>query len=320
MSKTRIIVHQPKNFESRCYRYYNIFFDNVILNLYNNFDVLESRYYKYANSKYYPALLLSQNQYFNDTTIQMLECEMILENYETKEIKVLSVSDDLTSTILNLQDSDYLSTVLVAQFDANKIYSHIPDTKNHIKYKPWIYFPQNFYDYNQYYELRSSTSSLIDKFYFRGTSLESRSIISHFNRQYFEGGLPIGGFDRYARDLIRYKMAFSIAGRGEFCYRDIECMAIGVPLIRFAYRSLMNPELIPDYHYISVDRPSDITHDSLLNETHSKMIEQKFLEVKDDKDFLQFISDNARNYYLNYIDGHSGVSHTVDLLELNKWI
>jgi hypothetical protein len=50
------------------------------------------------------------------------------------------------------------------------------------------------------------------------------------------------------------------------------------------------------------------------------MIEEKFLKVKDDKDFLQFIRDNARNYYLNYIDGYNGVSHTVDLLELNKWI
>jgi hypothetical protein len=104
MHKTRIIIHQPKNFKSRYYRYYNIFFDLLIQEVYKNFDILESRYYKYANSKQYPANLLCQ-----DNSINMLECEMIIENYETKEIKILSMSDDLTAAILNLQNSDYLN-------------------------------------------------------------------------------------------------------------------------------------------------------------------------------------------------------------------
>jgi hypothetical protein len=81
--------------------------------------------------------------------------------------------------------------------------------------------------------LEKDISNFIDKFYFRGTSLEIRTILNGFNSQYFEGGLPIGGFEAYANDIINYKAAFSIAGRGEFCYRDIENMAMGIPIIRF---------------------------------------------------------------------------------------
>ena len=315
MAKTRIVIHQPKNFESRYYRYYNIFFDLLIQELHNIFDVLESRYYKYANQTYYPALLLSE-----DTSINMLECEMIIENYDTKEIKILSVSDDLTSAILNLQNSTYLSQVLVSQFHRQKILSHVHDINNHKKYNPWIYFPQNHYDYDQYYQYRLQQNNLIDKFYFRGTSLESRSIIQNFDGSLFEGGSPIGGFDTYAKDLLKHKMAFSIAGRGEFCYRDIECMAMGIPLIRFKYHSEMEPALIPDYHYISIDRPEGNIFDSQLRSEHAGLIQDKFLQIKDDIELLNFVTTNARNYYVDNISGLNGVNHTVKLLDLNKWI
>lgn len=319
-NKTKIIIHQPKNFESRYYRYYNIFFDSLINELKKDFDVLESRYYKYANSKYYPVLLLSEDSDFNNTNIHMLECEMIIENYETKEIKILSVSDDLTGTILNLQNSNYLSKVLVAQFYRKKIFSHIHQSKNYTKYSPWIYFPQNHYNYNNYYEQRININNLIDKFYFRGTSLESRQIINYFDTQYFNGGNPIGGFDTYAKELLQYKAAFSIAGRGEFCYRDIECMAMGIPLIRFKYNSEMDPDLIPNYHYISIDRPEHASIDSLLNNDDAKLVENKFIEVKNNVKFLSFISNNARNYYLNYINNLNGVEHTIKLLQIREWI
>jgi len=316
----KIIVHQPKNFESRYYRYYNIFFDKFIDYLRTKFDVIDARYYKYANMKHYPALLLSQDTFYNDTNIQMLECEMIIENYETKEIKVLSVSDDLTSSILSLQDSPYLSKVLVSQFDRNRIFHHVYNDENKIKYNPWVYFPQNLHDFDTYYNKRKELNEFIDKFYFRGTSIECRKIITYFDSTLFEGGLPIGGFETYANDLIQYKLGFSIAGRGEFCYRDVEYMAMGVPFIRFKFNSEMDPKLIPNYHYISVDRPEDLDHDRNSTEAHAKLIEKRFLEVKDDIDFLKFISKNARAYYENFITFDNCTKHTYKLLDLDKWL
>jgi hypothetical protein len=52
------------------------------------------------------------------------------------------------------------------------------------------------------------------------------------------------------------------------------------------------------------------------NEEHSKMITNRFLEVKDDINFLEFISNNARNYYNDYLSTHNNVRHTIKLLDL----
>jgi hypothetical protein len=311
----KLIIHQPKNFESRFYRYYNIFFDKLIEKLKLDHDIIDCRYFKYANSKSFPFLALSQNTDFNNTNIHMLECEMVIEDYDTKRIKILSVADDLTGTILNLQNSEFLDVVLVAQYNHDKIQKHLDNKKNINKYSPWIYFPQSDIDFNLYYEYRQSVKNLVDKFYFRGTSLSSRPVIYHFDEKYFQGGLGIGNFDTYAKDLLKYKVGYSVSGRGEFCYRDIEYMAMGIPFIRFEYTNKMHSSLIPNFHYISIPRIDDL-HESQYTKYHAQLIETKFLEIKDNQDLLNFISNNAREYYLNHIHNNNGINYTISLLNL----
>ena len=54
--------------------------------------------------------------------------------------------------------------------------------------------------------------------------------------------------------LTDYDMCLSIGGvaNGDLCYRDVECMALGIPLLRFDFVTTLNPALIPNYHYISI--------------------------------------------------------------------
>lgn len=316
---SKLIIHQPKNFESRHYRYYNRVFDALIEEIKKEHDVIDNRYFKYANSGWFPVLLLSQDTFFNDTKIHILECEMIIENYDTKGIKVLSVSDDLTSATLDLQNSQYCNKVLISQFDRKKISNHIYNQDNMWKYSPWLYFPQTVQKYDFYWNKRRECKSLKDKIYFRGSCLECRNIILYLNPDLFHGGPPIGGFDMYAEELLNYKVGLSIAGRGEFCYRDIEYMAMGIPFIRFQYNNEMALELKPNYHYISVERPADMPYDKDCTVEHAKLLEQRFYEVKDDVNFLENIAKNAREYYENYITINNCVAHTKKLLELDKW-
>lgn len=154
------------------------------------------------------------------------------------------------------------------------------------------------------------------KCFFRGTSLEDRSILKHIDGNYLQGIGTIGGWEPYFNDLINHRVGLSVAGRGEICYRDIEYMAVGVPFIRFEYTSDLNPNLIPNYHYISVNRPKDLIKDRMGNEVHARMIVDRFLEVKDDKDFLDFIANNAKLYYETYLKRYNNVSHTLKLLNL----
>jgi hypothetical protein len=46
------------------------------------------------------------------------------------------------------------------------------------------------------------------------------------------------------------------------------------------------------------------------------MITDRFLQVKDDKEFLSFISKNSREYYENYLSPSSSIKYTRELLKL----
>jgi hypothetical protein len=150
--------------------------------------------------------------------------------------------------------------------------------------------------------------------------LGSRPFVKHFDKKDLNSFGYIGDFENYANNLITHKVALSVAGRGELCYRDIECMAMGIPIIRFEYFSKLNPELVPNYHYISTERPDDFNSwtklDRLGEKQHSELIAKRFQEVKDDHDFLKFIGENARKYYEDYLSPESSVKHTINLLGL----
>jgi hypothetical protein len=95
-------------------------------------------------------------------------------------------------------------------------------------------------------------------------------------------------------------------------------MAMGIPLIRFEYLSKLKSPLIPNYHYISVDRPEELksflTQDKNGDGIHAELITKKFLEIKDNKDFLNFISENAKKYYEDYLSPTSSVNNTKKLI------
>jgi hypothetical protein len=54
--------------------------------------------------------------------------------------------------------------------------------------------------------------------------------------------------------------------------------------------------------------------DRLGGKEHAELIEQRFLEVKDDTEFLEFISKNGREYYNTYLNKDNNVYHTLNLL------
>lgn len=311
----KLIIHQPTNHQSKTFRYYNIFFDNLIDELSKRHEVVVDRYYKEAHMGH-SSIKLG----WEDEIVEILtyECEMIIEDFNTKETIILGVADDLTSATLNLQSSPNLTKVFISQFIRDKVYHHVrPEYQS--KYHPWIYFPSNKYDLEFFYNKRKEIVPTNNKMFFRGETI-TRTILTHFNNKVIYGGNPIGGFEKYATEMLDFKLALSIAGRGEMCYRDIECMAMGVPFIRFEYTTELNPPLIPNFHYVSVERPDDLKDWMNLDRSglshHSDMITKRYLEIINDQEFLNFISKNAREYYENYLSPTSSVEHTIKLLNL----
>ena len=313
MNPTRIVVHNPCNEYTRYYRDYNLFWDELTEELKTQYIVTENRYYEFANQSRFEVRLRKQT--CGEHCFLLMECEYVIEFEDTGDFYILSVSDDLSHAILNERENPHLKKVLVSQFDRRKLQDHVSLTYME-KYSPWIYFPCTVDDLEFFHKKRKSIEEYIDKMYFRGTSIDDRPIVTHIRSKYLDGYTPIGGPNSYFEDLINYKVGLSIAGRGELCYRDIEYMALGIPMLRFNYITELNPNLIPNYHYVALDRPYNLAIDRLGNREHAELLEQRFLEVKEDKEFLTFISKNAREFYERYLSRQNRVKHTLSLLNI----
>lgn len=310
-----ILVHNPCNEHTRYYRYYNYFWDKLTDTLKEKYNVSENRYFEKANSERFPVFLQDGSQTL------LMECEYLIENLDNGNIHILSVSDDLSHAILDLQYHPKLQKVLVAQFYRKKIEFHVRN--NMTKYSPWIYFHSDYnVDLLYWRQQRSKVTEYNQKLFFRGSNLESRPILQYLNKNIFTGPNSIGCAKNYFNDAIQHSLGLSVAGRGEFCYRDIEYMAIGIPMIRFEYQSELYSPLVPNYHYISIPYPEDmplcngVCSDRLGLEQHAKMIENKFIETVRDKEFTDFISNNAKQYYDTYLTLNPSIDLTLDILNL----
>jgi len=308
-----IRVHNPCNEHTRYYRNYNYFWDEFTNYLKEFFNVEENRYFENAHKERFPVNLkkgISGN-------FLLLECEYVIENLESGEFVIMSVSDDLSHATLNEKSNPFLKKVLISQFLPKKILDHVGE--HMYKYSPWTYFQASMDDLSIYYNKRQEKEFLNNTLYFKGTSLEDRKILSFIDKNIitdFNVITPSNYFD----DLISHKIALSVDGRGEFCYRDVECFGIGVPIIRYEYVSKFISPLIPNYHYISLPRPSDMGLYRLGNETHAKLLENRYHEVINDNEFLSFISRNAKEYYDINFSLNSKIKNTFNLLNLQDWV
>jgi len=121
---------------------------------------------------------------------------------------------------------------------------------------------------------------------------------------YFGAGpLP---FEQYLQESFQFQLALSIGGGGgavcgDYCLRDIEMFGLGIPLIRPTYAIESTDPLIPDFHYIAVDAEFDANYRYANPEELSKRIAKRYLEVINDTEFLDFIKNNAKNWYENNI-------------------
>jgi len=314
ISKTnvKIRVHNPCNEHTIHNRFYNDFWDEFTEYLKKIFIVEEKRYFDCAHSGRMPVKLergISEN-------LLLLECEYIIENLENGEFVIMSVSDTITGAVIDERANPLLKKVLISQFWPSDINYYLSDYIE--KYSPWTYFQSKKIDLEPFYQKRILTPPIDNKLYFKGV-LDDRIILNYIDKDIMSSFVPMA-MNQYLDDIIKYKIALSVDGRGELCYRDIECFAIGIPILRFEYLTPLSDPLIPNYHYISVSRPDDLLFYRLGNESHSKLLEQRYYEVLNDDNFLNFISKNAREYYLKNCTMSSIIKNTYNLLNLNNWV
>lgn len=121
--------------------------------------------------------------------------------------------------------------------------------------------------------------------------------------QFYFGNYPIP-FEHYISESTKFKLALSIGGGGgaicgDFCFRDIEMFGLGIPLLRPEYVVTTQNPLTPDYHYISVDVEFNEDFKYSSPDKLAKRISERYKEVIKDSEFLDYISYNARKWYLD---------------------
>ena len=137
---------------------------------------------------------------------------------------------------------------------------------------------------------------------------------------------------QYLNEAIKYKIGLSIPGTCELCHRDFEYMALGIPFLRFEFaaKDYYNPKLIANEHDISMDRDEKLKEfpaDHLLDQkgdskkdgdVYVQKYIDKFEEVKNDKEFLSYVANNAFQYWEDHCSPQNMLKSILNNLKNNN--
>jgi hypothetical protein len=167
-------------------------------------------------------------------------------------------------------------------------------------------FSDNFYLKKQHSYLRK------EQLFFRGLSYGEREFIMNncTHPQITVTNKDFKNLPEYVDELIEYRCGLSFTGAAEICNRDMELMSLGIPIIRpYLTTTQFKEPLIPNVHYIPFDGIS-------LPEKLDGLI-KKWEEVKNNYEFLEYIGNNAREWYLKNSKLDSQINLFINTINLN---
>ena len=106
---------------------------------------------------------------------------------------------------------------------------------------------------------------------------------------------------------------------GEWCYRDVEYLAAGIPFIRQEYEdSVWGGSYLPNVHYISIPL-ADIKRAFRAGSCNgvAKLYKQKYEEVKDNQELLDAISRNQHDLWKTWFSAKASIQKSIEVVEQN---
>lgn len=315
-------IHQPYDpIKHKNLRMHVVFFNTLIEELQKKSKIEVYRYNDQANN---PQVLI-ENQ--RGETFKIRNCEMALCRDDGK-VLIISYSNSIDGGVVATKHLKNFS-IYFAHFEKYMISRNLHNTpaSSMKNFKPFFFNTFRPIDLNVFYRERKNSRNFIDKMVFIGDHRDCiRPVLKKYNDNLVYGyGVHIADHSKYLKEIIKYKVGLSIGGVGEYCYRDFEYLALGIPMIRAEYKTTSLVPLVPNFHYIAVERensyfpheardPRWSDRDATVD--YVRAVEKKFLEVKDDEEFLRFISRNGREYYNKYIKPERLIENTMRIIEL----
>jgi FkbM family methyltransferase len=310
------------------------FFKKFEVFLESFFDVEKVEYNKDGKTFEGPISTLKPVSVFG-TNPPLSDVDCVIENLHTGEIKVISFGEYFNNYVGHYAKTKNCTKVLLAHFNWHNLYYWMKRenaSEEMYKVRPWIFLPHQEYDF-LYYRNQRDNNNLNDKMFFLGSGIDDyrKCIRIIENEGYLQPIIPLSQSEyldklsktkiavSYYQNLDRYRTPFDYPG--EFCYRDVEYMSIGVPFIRVEFRDTTNDPWIPNYHYISI--PRDIAHIVYEKDGEqgiANLYIEKYNEVINDNDFLNYISKNQKDWFDRNITSPNIEMLTFNLLDLQKWV
>ena len=260
--------------------------------------------------------------YIEKFNYNMPDCELIIHDEENDILKSITWSESPTDIFDIYKQRNNEKDILLLTQQAYWFPKDYDFSVYNFTVKPTTFYtftPQTCHDH--FYNLRKfkNFDSLIDQMFCLFTT--RREDPFRLREMGLSNTSPgILSIDDYLKGAINFKVGLSLSSLAEVCYRDIEYMAVGLPMMRLEYMTPFDPPLIPNYHYISIPRDGfdwSTESDRRGGEKYVEAYKNRFLEVKDDEQFLNFITKNAREYYTTYCSPQNRVAHIMNRLEIN---
>lgn len=258
------------------------------------------------------------------------DVDFVIENTELKKIKIFSFTEYFLHYLTHWSKSEHVDSIHLGHFSYHWLYNWCKSDNNlhniH-KIKPFTYLSYTPFDPIPYRDKREN-----DKLFFLGSGINSyRETVKIVNEKGYLQPLVNVDHKNYLELLSKQKIALShyldlnknvsyYEHTGEVCYRDIEMMALGIPFIRMEFRDTTYEPMLPNVHYIPILREDCfVAYEKNGNEGVADLYIKKYLEVKDDTDYLDYISKNQIEWYDRNNKSPESEIQTYKLLNLKEW-
>jgi len=258
------------------------------------------------------------------------DVDFVIENTELKKIKIFSFTEYFLHFLIHWSKSEHVDSIHLGHFSYHWLYNWCKSDNNlhniH-KIKPFTFLSYAPFDPTPYRNKREN-----DKLFYLGSGVNSyRETVKIVNEKGYLQPLVNVDHKNYLELLSKQKIALShyldlsknvnhYEHTGEFCYRDIEMMALGIPFVRMEFRDTTYDPMLPNIHYIPILREDCfLAYERNGNEGVADLYIKKYLEVKDDEDYLSYISNNQIEWYDRNNKSPESEQQAYKLLNLKEW-
>lgn len=273
-----------------------------------NFNIIDSksRGYTYNNNKYGPLF-------------------MMIENDDTKKYILISYWDKLVDIINHYDVTNFdVDNIIEIITSAGTYQNDLAYTPTKFNYTPFSYIVNRSDSESKIENVYSMSieKRQMDRLKFRGYLYDFRSFLKEDARFDIIDCRSNGQYnENYIEELANSSVNLSLNGAAEICHRDIEILGVGSALFRFELSTKFSNPLIPDYHYISVPyRDIKVENHSLKSyyDSLSDRLFNRFEEIKNQPDYIKFVSDNGRRWYQENGTINANIKLLTQLVDFTK--